>query len=116
MPFGYQAADDVTTPTVELAIRHRPAHADISGAIAITVDVGDEEVADRGIGGRIDVGRNALGVGFQPNPLHHVLASRIRCASPSAIARRRSGRRSGRLRLPCRRSRRRSPGTCGTWY
>src|SRR5208282_3408031 len=52
---------------------------------AIALDIRGEEVADRGVGGRIDVGRDALGIGLQPNPFHLTLFSPSKVQAPQQL-------------------------------
>src|SRR5208337_1651347 len=59
---------------VELAVGHRPAHADTGGAVAIALDARGEEIADRSASRRVDVRRHTLRVGLQPDPFHDILS------------------------------------------
>ena len=71
---------------------------DAGGPIAMAVDVGGKEVADRGVGGRIDVGRDAGAslrsageVFVTALPLYHVFALTVKTRDVLQIARERPG-------------------------
>ncbi len=55
---------------VEFAIGNRLAHADEGGAVAKPGDAFGDEIAERAERAQVNLGRHALGIGLEPDPLH----------------------------------------------
>ena len=65
-----QVAREGARLQVQFAIGHRLAHADEGDPIAKLFEAGLDEIAERALRARVNLGRHALGIGLQPYPFH----------------------------------------------